>query len=55
MADKEHVDRLLSGVAAWNEWRAANPEIVPKLTEANLFRGRLDKADLRNAPCTART
>jgi len=49
MADKEHVDRLLSGVAAWNEWRTANPKIVPKLTEADLFRGRLDKADLRNA------
>jgi uncharacterized protein YjbI with pentapeptide repeats len=49
MADKEHVERLLSGVAVWNEWRAANPEIVPKLTEADLSRGRLDKADLRNA------
>jgi uncharacterized protein YjbI with pentapeptide repeats len=49
MPDKEHVDRLLSGVPAWNEWRAANPEIVPKLTGADLFRGRLDRADLRNA------
>jgi hypothetical protein len=44
MANDEHVALLKKGVAAWDEWRNANREIDPDLSEANLR-----KADLREA------
>jgi hypothetical protein len=44
MANSEHLAKLKEGVEAWNDWRKANPEIVPDL---NL--GDLSKADLIGA------
>lgn len=38
MANLAHVDVLNQGVAAWNKWRAADPDIVPDLSGANLSR-----------------
>jgi hypothetical protein len=32
MANEEHLARLKHGVDAWNQWRAANPDIVPDLS-----------------------
>lgn len=36
MANKAHVDLLMEGPGRWNEWREANPQIVPDLSGANL-------------------
>ena len=36
MADGEHLGILKQGVAAWNKWRASNPEFRPNLTAADL-------------------
>jgi hypothetical protein len=64
MANSEQLAKILEGVEAWNDWRKANPEIVPDLREADLsgadrqgaylfkadFRGAfLFKADFRGA------
>ena len=54
MADPSHLERLLSGVDGWNEWRRENPGIKPDLSEARLInadleRAVLDGADLRRA------
>lgn len=38
MANPSHVDILSRGIAAWNEWRAADPHVVPDLSGANLSR-----------------
>lgn len=56
MASAEHMQILESGVAQWNEWRKANPAIVPDfsgavfnsmtLSEANLAGANLEKSDL---------
>ena len=35
MADATHLAKLLQGVEAWNEWRWANPEIKPDLSEVD--------------------
>ncbi len=49
MADDEHLGILKQGVAAWNKWRASNPEIRPNLTDAFLLRANLPGADLQHA------
>src|SRR3972149_5200581 len=49
MADKEQLDWMRRGVAAWNGWRKDNPETTPDLVEANLVRAELAGADLRGA------
>lgn len=36
MADENHIAILSKGVKAWNEWRHANPDVVPDLAEADL-------------------
>lgn len=56
MPDNAHLERLISGVAAWNEWREKNPLIRPDLTNAvlrglelrgvNLSEALLEDADL---------
>jgi len=33
-----HIDILSQGVEVWNEWRRANPDVVPDLSGANLSR-----------------
>ena len=37
MADPNHVEILKQGVAAWNEWRDANPFLVPDLSGLNIY------------------
>jgi uncharacterized protein YjbI with pentapeptide repeats len=46
MANDEHVALLKQGVEAWNAWREENRNIRPDLSEANLSRANLRKADL---------
>ncbi|MDQ3816342.1 MAG: toll/interleukin-1 receptor domain-containing protein [Acidobacteriota bacterium] len=36
MTDQGHLQILQKGVAAWNQWRKENPNIAPKLREADL-------------------
>ena len=33
---KEHLDKLLEGVDAWNQWRAEHPEITPSLSDLDV-------------------
>lgn len=57
--DPEHFDRLKSGVACWNAWRAARRDLRPALAQApfratdlsgaNLAQADLSGADLRGA------
>lgn len=49
MANRQHRAILTKGVDAWNQWRLANPEIVPDLSNAPLRYARLNKIDLHNA------
>jgi uncharacterized protein YjbI with pentapeptide repeats len=49
MANDEHIALLRKGVAAWNAWRAENPDILPDLTGADLNRANLTRADLSKA------
>ena len=49
MANDKHVALRKKGVAAWNEWRAKNPDIRPDLREADLRGANLGEADLRGA------
>ena len=46
MANDEHVALLKQGVAAWNAWRAENPDIRPNLSGAHLSEENLRGADL---------
>jgi len=52
MVNMEHFEQLLRGGAAWNHWRAANPEITPDLSGAQLREKSLGKANLREADLT---
>jgi len=36
MANQAHLQVLASGVAAWNQWRQDNPEVIPDLSGAAL-------------------
>jgi len=49
MANRKHLRKIKQGVKAWNDWRRANPEIVPDLREANLTRADLSEANLSGA------
>lgn len=37
MANETHLTILRQGVAAWNQWRADNPQVRPDLSRADLF------------------
>lgn len=37
MANPEHLAKLKESVRAWNDWREANPEIVPDLSGADFI------------------
>jgi uncharacterized protein YjbI with pentapeptide repeats len=52
MANQQHLDILKRGVAEWNRWRVANPDVVPDLCEANLQRADLTGANLQRADLT---
>jgi hypothetical protein len=49
MANRNHIAQLKKGVAAWNAWREANPDIRPDLSGANLSRANLSGANLSEA------
>ena len=49
MANDEHVALLKQGVAAWNAWRAENPDIRPDLSEADFTGADLIGANLIGA------
>jgi hypothetical protein len=49
LANDDHTDQLLKGVAAWNAWRDENANIDPNLTRANLTGANLTGADLSRA------
>lgn len=53
MANPEHLAILNQGGEVWDEWREENPDIIPDLREANLYRAKLPHslsyADLREA------
>ena len=36
MANPEHLAKLQEGIEEWNQWRRANPEVKPDLSNANL-------------------
>lgn len=52
MANSEHLEILLSGVAAWNEWRRTNPGVIPDLSGAYLQGGDFTGANLARANLT---
>jgi uncharacterized protein YjbI with pentapeptide repeats len=49
MANSKNLAKIKKGVAGWNDWRKANPEIVPSLREAVLNGADLSRAHLRRA------
>jgi uncharacterized protein YjbI with pentapeptide repeats len=49
MANPEHMTKIKEGVAAWNDWRKANPQAEPDLSRANLWGADLHAADLSGA------
>jgi len=49
MADQEHLDILLQGVAVWNKWRQEHTDIQPNLSEADLYRTNLREVNLSGA------
>jgi uncharacterized protein YjbI with pentapeptide repeats len=49
MANQKHLDKLDEGVEAWNAWRAANPSIVPDLSEAMLNDYEIDQINFSGA------
>jgi len=49
MANPEELERLKSGVSAWNEWRTAHPDQWPNLSGADLRGANLRGVELRGA------
>jgi uncharacterized protein YjbI with pentapeptide repeats len=49
MANDEHVAMLKQGVAAWNEWRGENPNILPDLSGVDLYNTHLGGLNLTGA------
>jgi hypothetical protein len=49
MANPEHLAKLKEGAQAWNQWRKANPGVVPDLQRAFLQDASLSNADLKYA------
>jgi len=49
VADKEQIAKIKEGVAAWNDWRKANLEILVDLTNAQLSGENLVEANLNGA------
>src|ERR1039458_1298847 len=55
MANSEHLAKLKEGVEAWNDWRKANTEIVPDLSDADLSDANLRWAHLKGARLNSAT
>ena len=49
MANEEHLRILKQGVDVWNKWREENPEVIPDLSGANLYKADLREVDLCDA------
>ncbi|MBI4797335.1 MAG: toll/interleukin-1 receptor domain-containing protein [Desulfarculus sp.] len=49
MANPEHLAILRQGVEAWNKWRVENPEVRPRLVDADLQEADLRRANLAEA------
>jgi uncharacterized protein YjbI with pentapeptide repeats len=49
VANEEHLAILRQGAQAWNEWRAANPQITPDLSSAELRNTDLGSFNLADA------
>ena len=49
MANREHLAKIKEGAGAWNDWRKANPDVVPDLRDAILFSEDLRRANLSRA------
>jgi hypothetical protein len=49
MANKEHLVILKSGVEAWNQWRAKNPDTIPDLSSEDLSEKSLSGANFEKA------
>ena len=45
MANKKHIDLLMQGVKAWNDWRQNNQEVRPDLSKAELVRANIREVD----------
>ncbi|AAM71814.1 MAG TPA: pentapeptide repeat-containing protein [Chlorobaculum sp.] len=55
MAEKKHLDRLKAGVASWNHWRKAQPEVRPDLSQADFSAADLKGIDLSEADLVGAT
>ncbi len=49
MANSTHLAKLKNGVKSWNQWRRANPRIIPDLRKADLSQSDLSLANFRSA------
>ena len=49
MFNTEHIEILRQGVEKWNEWRKANPFVVPELSDIDMKFTDLDYIDLHDA------
>lgn len=49
MANSKHLEILMYGVAAWNDWRKENSDIIPDLSHADLRWAYLSEADFSGA------
>ncbi len=52
MADNEHIHLIRLGVERWNEWRKANPGVVPDFRNADFTGVNLRGGDFRGADFT---
>lgn len=53
MANLDHLNILRQGVEAWNLWRAANPDLVPDLTEAHAWNRNYDGVNFEGVDLTS--
>jgi hypothetical protein len=49
MANHQHLEVIMQGVAVWNAWREKNPEVCPDLSGAILSGASLVETDLSGA------
>ena len=49
MANPEHLAILKQGVEEWNKWRMEQSDVMPDLSEADLYAADLSGANLRDA------